>query len=321
MKANFEPLLRNYPSGMGVNSLLAGKYFGIRQEFVLLGNGAAELIKSLMSFIDGNIGVIYPTFEEYPNRLDSDQIIKYYPDNKDFSYTAEDLMDYFGEKNINSLLIVNPDNPSGNFITIAGLKKLIIWSEAKGIKLIIDESFVDFANKGEDHTLLKNEILKAYKHLFVMKSISKSYGVPGLRLGVLASSDIDMISRLKKDVAIWNINSFAEFYMQIYGKYESDYRHSCELFREERALFRKELSKVSFLRIIPSQANYFLCEIKDKFTASELTMMLLTEENILIKDCSSKIGFGEEKQYVRIAIRNREDNHKLFLALKKIGNC
>lgn len=69
MKANFETLLREYPSGMAVNSLLAGKYFGIRQENIVVGNGAAELIKSLMGMTEGKVGVTYPTFEEYPNRL------------------------------------------------------------------------------------------------------------------------------------------------------------------------------------------------------------------------------------------------------------
>ena len=92
-----------------------------------------------------------------------------------------------------------------------------------------------------------------------MKSISKSYGVPGLRLGVLASADKELIEWMRKDVAIWNINSFAEFYMQIFGKYEDDYRQASRLFVEERARFQKELSAISWLRVIPSQANYFLC--------------------------------------------------------------
>ncbi|MDE6680065.1 MAG: NTP transferase domain-containing protein, partial [Muribaculaceae bacterium] len=116
MKANFEPLLRDYPSGMGVNSLLAGKYFGIRQSYVVVGNGAAELIKSLMEGHDGRLGVTYPTFEEYPNRHDTERLVVYRPDNDDFSYTADDLIAFFTGKDIDTLLLVNPDNPSGNFI-------------------------------------------------------------------------------------------------------------------------------------------------------------------------------------------------------------
>lgn len=318
MVANFEPLLRNYPSGMGVNSLLAGKYFGIRQQYAVVGNGAAELIKSLMERHEGKLGVIYPTFEEYPNRNNASNLVVFHPENDSFSYTADDLMTFFCDKDIKSLLIVNPDNPSGNFIPQSDILRLAEWTQQRNIRLIIDESFVDFANDGLEQTLLTNAILEQYPGMCVMKSISKSYGVPGLRLGVLASSAEELINRMKKDVAIWNINSFAEFYMQIFNKYEKDYVRSCDLFRKERELFASELAEIPYLRVIPSQANYFLCEITDRFTSHELTLRLLTDHNLLIKDCSAKKGFPTDKQYVRIAIRDREDNHHLYKILKTL---
>lgn len=320
MKANFETLLREYPSGMGVNSLLAGKYFGIKQKYVVVGNGAAELIKSLMEHHEGKLGVIYPTFEEYPNRHDDDSIVKFHPSNADFSYTANDLIEFFGDKGINTLLIVNPDNPSGNFIPFEQLISLAEWAKQNGIQLVLDESFVDFSDNGFGNTLLRNDILEQFPTMCVMKSISKSYGVPGLRLGILASANEELINGMKKDVAIWNINSFGEFYMQIYGKYEKDYARSCDKFREERAVFEKELKEIPFLKVIPSQANYFLCELTGGITSYDLTLRLLTDFNILIKDCSSKKGFGKDgRQYVRIAIRDRHDNSMLVKALKSIG--
>lgn len=310
MKANFDTLLTEYPSGMGVNSLLASKYFGVKKEYICVGNGAAELIKSLMSYLDGNLGVIYPTFEEYPNRRESRTIISYIPDNTDFSYTVEDIQLYFEHKDISSLLLVNPDNPSGNFISKTDLLELAFWAKRKNIHLIVDESFVDFAMDGLNSSLLYNELLESYPNLIVMKSISKSYGVPGLRLGVLATSDVELISWMKTNVAIWNINSFAEFYMQIFGKYESDYKMACEKFVAERSRFFKSLQRISFLRVIPSQANYFLCEVTNKYTSSELTRILLCENDILIKDCSTKKAFNG-RSYVRIAVRGKEENDKL----------
>lgn len=310
MKANFDILLTEYPSGMGVNSLLASKYFGVKKEYICVGNGAAELIKSLMSYLDGNLGVIYPTFEEYPNRRESRTIISYIPDNTDFSYTVEDIQLYFEHKDISSLLLVNPDNPSGNFISKIDLLELAFWAKRKNIHLIVDESFVDFAMDGLNSSLLYNELLESYPNLIVMKSISKSYGVPGLRLGVLATSDVELISWMKTNVAIWNINSFAEFYMQIFGKYESDYKMACEKFVAERSRFFKSLQRISFLRVIPSQANYFLCEVTNKYTSSELTRILLCENDILIKDCSTKKAFNG-RSYVRIAVRGKEENDKL----------
>lgn len=316
MKANFEPLLRDYPSGMGVNSLLAAKYFGLRQEFTVVGNGAAELIKSLMETLEGSLGVVLPTFEEYPNRKVEKEY--YHPQKGEFRYDADDLIGFFGDKDISSLLIVNPDNPSGNFIPKEGLMRLIEWSAKKGIRLIVDESFVDFAADGERHTLLDNRLLQENPHLIVVKSISKSYGVPGLRLGIIASGDMELIAGMKKDVAIWNINSFAEFYLQIFGKYEDAYKKACRRYPADRALFATQLEETGLLKVYPSEANYFLCETLG-IGSHELTLRLLSEHNILIKDCGTKAGFGGDgRQYIRIALRSEGDNARLAAALREI---
>ena len=318
LRANFDVLLQEYPSGMYVNSLLAGKYFNISQEYVCVGNGAAELIKSAMeNFADKKIGVVYPTFEEYPNRMPAENIVKYIPQNADFAYTSEDLKAFFGEKSISLLLLVNPDNPSGNYIKKTDVLNLVKWAAEREIKIIVDESFVDFTENHKDNSLLHNDILESNPNLMVMKSISKSYGVPGLRLGIFASSDKEIIAKMKKDVAIWNINSFAEYYMQIFSKYEKDYQEACDKFIEERELFFNELQQISFIRVIKSQANYFLCEVKEKYTSTELTRLLLEKADILIKDCSTKSAFGG-RNYIRIAIRDRKDNSKLVETLKKL---
>ena len=316
LKASFDILLREYPSGMRVNSLLAGKYFGVKQEYIAVGNGAAELIKAFIEKHTDKIGVIYPTFEEYPNRSDKERIVSYLPTNASMQYDAEDIINYFGDKEIGTLLLINPDNPSGNYIPYADLLRLIAWTKERGVNFIVDESFVDFVDTEGEFSLLHNDVLQNNKHLYVVKSISKSYGVPGLRLGVLASGDTETIARLKKEVAIWNINSFGEFYMQIYEKYHKDYLKARQLFREERKLFFEELQQIPYLRVIPSQANYFLCELMtDKFSSKELAVRLLSDFDILIKDCSGKSAFTRGS-YIRLAVRDRKDNHKLTEALK-----
>lgn len=316
MKASFETLMREYPSGMRVNSLLAGKYFSIKQDYVVIGNGAAELIKALIENHVSSIGVIYPTFEEYPNRSVKDNIISYIPTKNDLRYDADDIMAFYSDKEIGTLLLVNPDNPSGNYIPYKDLLRLIEWAANKEIRIILDESFVDFVDVEGEFSLLHNDILGNNPHLVVVKSISKSYGVPGFRLGVVACGDTDLISKLKKEVAIWNINSYGEFYMQIYEKYHKDYLLACKLFRAERNIFWKELQEIPYLHVIPSQANYFLCELTtDKFTSTDLAMRLLADYDILIKDCSGKSAFSNGN-YIRLAVRNREDNHKLVEALK-----
>jgi histidinol-phosphate/aromatic aminotransferase/cobyric acid decarboxylase-like protein/choline kinase len=317
IKANFDALLENYPSGMYVNSLLAGKYFGINQDYVVVGNGAAELIKVVMeSHTDGKVGVIYPTFDEYPNRLKESQLVPYVCTTEDYSYTADDLMAFYGDKGISLLLLINPDNPSGHFMQKPDVLRLVDWCEDKGISILVDESFVDFTSDYKNNSLLHNDILASHRHLMVMRSISKSYGVPGLRLGVFATADMDLIARMKKEVSIWNINSFGEFYMQIFGKYEKDYYKACGKFVEERDRFFKELQAIPYLRVIPSQANYFLCEVTAKYTSAELTQVLI-ENDVLISNCGRKHNM-EGRNLIRLAVRSKEDNDRLISILKSL---
>lgn len=315
LRANFDTLLTEYPSGMYVNSLLAGKYFGIKQDYVVVGNGAAELIKVVMEEHTGDkVGIIYPTFDEYPNRLRSEQIVAFIPQNANFVYTADDLMDFYGDKSISLLLLINPDNPSGNFISKKDVLRLASWCDDRKIRLIVDESFVDFTTGYADNSLLHNDILQKFPTMMVMKSISKSYGVPGLRLGVFASSDTTLITRIKKEVSIWNINSFGEFYLQIYGKYEKDYVKACQKFIAEREKFYRELTQIPYLHVIPSQANYFLCEVIDKYSSTELTQKLI-EHDVIISNCGLKSNMNG-RNLIRLAIRSREDNSKLVNILK-----
>lgn len=317
LRSSFDTLLTEYPSGMYVNSLLAGKYFGVRQDYMVVGNGAAELIKSLMEQCQGKMGVVYPTFEEYPNRLEKDAIVSYIPDGEDLQYDEQDLMTFFADKDIQHLLLINPDNPSGNFIPMEGLLRLLKWAKERGIQLIVDESFVDFSDDFEHNTLLRNDILEDNPHLAVMKSISKSYGVPGLRLGVLASADVELIRRIRKDISIWNINSFAEFYMQIFGKYEKEYKQACHQFIAERRRFEALLKEIPYIRLIPTQANFFCLEVIDKYSSAELTKLLLERYNIMVKDCNSKTSL-KGRNYIRISVRDEQDNDALIAALREL---
>lgn len=318
LRANFDTLLTEYPSGMKVNTLIASKCFGVSEPYIVPGNGAAELIKVLMEESQGKIGFTRPTFEEYPNRYDKDQQVTFVPQNKDYRYTADDLMAFFGDKNIRQLMVINPDNPSGNFIPKNDVLRLAKWCEDKGIRLVVDESFVDFSEDYAHNSLLSDEILEAYPHMAVMKSISKSYGVPGLRLGILCSADKGLIARIKKEVSIWNLNSFAEFFMQIYNKHEKDYQRACDKFVKERADFEQQLKQIPFFHVMPSQANYFLCEVLPPYKASEIVIYMLKQHNILTRDCSMKPGLDANKQYMRIAVRDHKDNTQLIEGLKTL---
>ena len=317
MRANFDTLLTEYPSGMFVNSLLAGKCFGVKQEYIVPGNGAAELIKCLMERLEGKLGVIYPTFEEYPNRRSQEDLEIFVPQTEDFHYTADDVIAYFSKHRPSSLLMINPDNPSGNFLPYQDVLRLASWCSEQKIRLIVDESFVDFSTEFPESTLLRNDVLERYPDMIVVKSISKSYGVPGLRLGIVASADKEIIAYIKKDVSIWNLNSFAEFFMQIYSKYEGEYLKSAAKFQEERKWLKEHLEDIPYLKVFESESNYFLCKVLPPYNSHALAVELLEKHNILIKDCSPKKVFNG-KDFIRIAIRNRSDNERLISALRSI---
>ena len=326
MRANFDSLLADYPSGMGVNSLLAAKNFGLRSEQVVVGNGAAELIKSLMAQLPMPYGVVRPTFEEYPNRCSQKPVV-FQADNPDFSYTADDLIEFFGNseqgktdsgERVKALIVINPDNPSGNFIPKEDAVRLADWAEEMGITLVLDESFIDFAD-GLDNSLLSQEILDSHPHLFIMKSISKSYGVAGLRLGILASSDAAAIASFKKDLPIWNINSFAEFYLQIEEKYRKDNAAAFEKIKTVRAEFLPDLNSIPYLRVIPSQANFVTAQVLAPHSSKEVTIACL-ENDLIIKDLSEKEGF-DGKQYIRLAVRSTQDNARLLEVLRAIQDA
>lgn len=312
IKANFDRLLTEYPSGQRVNSLLAAKNFGVSIDNILVGNGAAELIKALMNGFEGKTGFVLPSFDEYKNRYADRDCVIYTPDNEDYTYTIDDLMGYFDSRDIRNFILINPDNPSGNYIAKSELIRFAEWTSRRNIKLVIDESFADFADE-TDNTLFDQELLDRYPNLYVMKSISKSYGVPGLRLGVLASGDTEAVYRLKKEVSIWNINSFAEFFMQIEEKYKYEYVTALKTFRKERSRFVDELSKIEGIRVIPSQANYVMIKVKSGEYAAQLLKKLLINHDILIKDLAAKTG---STGYMRIAVRNTEDNNALLDALR-----
>lgn len=317
MQDFFPVLVSEYPAGMAVNSKLASECWNIKQEHIIVGNGAAELIKAIMENLEGKVGVVRPTFEEYPNRLPDEQVETFVPQNDTFRYDADDLIEYFGQHSVDTLLLINPDNPSGNFVPVEGIHKLAQWCEDKGMRFILDESFVDFSVGYEQNTFLHDEQLKKYPHMCVMKSISKSYGVPGLRLGILCSADEALIARMKKQVSIWNINSFAEFFMQIYPKYKDDYRKACDQFIQAREDFEAELKKIPYIKVMPSQANYFFLEVLPPYKPKELCAILLKKYNILTSACLAKKGI-EPNRYMRVAVRNHGDNEKFINALKDL---
>ncbi|MCX6562743.1 MAG: aminotransferase class I/II-fold pyridoxal phosphate-dependent enzyme [Candidatus Aminicenantes bacterium] len=317
MIRSFPQLLTSYPSGQKVQNLLGSKMLGCSPQQVLVGNGASELIKGLLPECGGPVALSVPTFDEYRACAPKDQWRVFHPMPGTFAYSADQLADFCAARKVSTLILINPDNPSGHFISRTDAVRLLERLQAMNVRLIYDESFADFVDGTTDHSLISPDILDRFPNLVAVKSISKSYGVPGLRLGIIASGDGGLLERVRSRLAIWNINSFAEHFLQIIEKYNHDFRHACRNIGAEREHLFERLREISFLRPIPSKANYILCEVKAPWTPTRLAETLLNASWLFIKDCTGKIGF-EKTPCVRLTVRDRNDNEFLLSALKAL---
>jgi histidinol-phosphate/aromatic aminotransferase/cobyric acid decarboxylase-like protein len=306
MKSYFNDLLTQYPSGLNVQNLLLAKLFNLDSENVLTGNGAAELIKATARAVEGKMGIIYPTFNEYFESFNNVEQISL--GSEGINYVIDDLFKW--SEKCDTLLLINPDNPSGNYIPRTDVIRLLESLKTRNKKLILDESFVDFCDT-EDESLLCQNILDNFPNLIVIKSLSKSFGIPGLRLGALACGDLSFVNNVRRQIPIWNINSFAEYFLQIIGKYAREYQYACRLIAQERKRFKAELEKTGLFTVYPSQANYLLCRLSECVNATDLSLYLLEKHDIYIKNLSGKKGFSDGF-WIRLAIRNQNDNDLLI---------
>ena len=312
LKFSLNKLMQSYPSGEKVQAMLGGKLFGVPESQIVVGNGAAELIDKVTSTLKGRFGLYGPTFEEYTARFKSVDLRV--PNTEGFRYGTDDVI-ALAEDN-DGVILINPDNPSGNFIPYEGVIEILEKLNSSGKYLILDESFLDFAEGGFDSSVLNTADLERFPNLVVIKSIGKSYGVGGLRLGVLASSNTDLVKEVKSNIPIWNINSIAEFYLQVIGKYTAEYQESCAKLIQARNALLRDLQGIPYLEPYESQANYIFCKVLDK-NALQLATDLCNKYSILIKDCSGKASI--EDQYIRVAVRDTRDNEALVTGLKALA--
>lgn len=312
MKYFYNDLLINYPSGQKVQTICASRMFNnVSENNVLIGNGAAELINNLKYIIKGKICLSIPSFNEYVRCFPNNQIEYIYTNLDDYQLNVDKMKEKLND--VESLIIISPDNPSGDCLTYDEIIDLLDYAKNNNKQIVFDESFMDFAN--DSYSLIDDEILNKYPNLIVIKSISKSYGVPGLRLGILATGNQEYIKILKESLPVWNINSFGEYFLQIIPLYKKDYISACEMIKTERKRFYSELSEINQLKVYTSQANYFMCKLNEG-QADKLAEYLLEYKKILIKVLNGKNGFSDG-EYIRIAIKNTEENKYLLNSIKE----
>jgi histidinol-phosphate/aromatic aminotransferase/cobyric acid decarboxylase-like protein len=277
-----------------------------------VGNGAAELIGPILSSFKAPFGLVKPVFNEYAARCPGD-IICHMASIDDLGYSTEELLSLFSR--CETLVVVNPDNPSGHFVPYVEMERLLQFAREERKRLIVDESFVDFVENDKRYTLIRRDILDKYPEMIVIKSISKTYGVPGLRLGVLVSGDRNLLAEIQKGLSIWNINSLGQYFLEQAPHYKESYWESCNRVAKERRRLTERLERLPGIKPLPSQANYVTCRLL-KGTARDLAVTLFDRSNLLIKDLAGKAGIANNREFFRVAVRSEEDNDILLDALQ-----
>ena len=313
MQQRFDDLLLNYPSCSSYIENHLAEFLQFPSERLVLANGVSEIIKILPQIISGPIVLIEPSFNEYANCFESRAKKFLVREEEDFEINFQRLIEFVHEQKAEAIVIVSPDNPTGKLHSKRDLLKLYKETEELQLNIIIDESFIDFSSKAEEESFLHNLI--NYPRLTVLKSMSKTFGIGGLRLGYAASYNTDFLNDLSNAIPIWNINGFAEEFILNLPAYNESYKESCLKVREDTDELFNQLSKINGLKVFTTESNFILCKILDSnLTADQLASWLLEKFNIYIKECSGKTMYQSEL-YFRVSSRTQQENKYLVNAI------
>lgn len=286
-------------------------YIKVDSELIIPGNGATEIIYLLMKSIKRRLAILNPTFSEYGRgaKLNNLEIIDFHlKEENNFSIDLDEIqknMDKF-----DSLFICNPNNPNGKVKDLNELLDLMIENEKL---LIVDETFMEFVGEEEKYSLINK--IEQTPNLFILKAVTKFFGMPGLRLGYGVTSNKQIIKNIYEYKEPWTINSFAENLSNYLFKDKEYIKSSKDYYINERKFILEELRKISRLKVYDTDTNFVLIKLKDD-EANSLKLELFEKYNILIRDASNFIGL--DKSYIRVAIKSHNDNKVLIESLRKI---
>jgi len=307
---NLPEIVSNYPVAQHELARLVSNWTGANPDYLAVANGASELIKILGNQLFHRIIIPTPSFNEYEEVVQPEKIDRFPLDPNTFNLD----IDGFGSAAIkwgaDNAVIVSPNNPTAMSVKPKELIKLAERLRSKKCRLIIDESFIEFSI----HESLEN-MIDDQPNLAVIKSMSKVFGIAGIRLGYIISSDIEFINTIRGSLPIWNVNSMAEEFLHSVGRYRTEFIESCNQTRLDYTSLYEDLMATDGIEPIEPDANFVLCKLSDPNASGlEITKKLYIEHNILIKDCAKK-SMPEADRYLRIASRTQEENKKLIDAL------
>ncbi|NQW22772.1 MAG: histidinol-phosphate aminotransferase family protein [SAR202 cluster bacterium] len=314
MQARLPELIGNYPSTNWYLSSLLAEQIGLTQNELVIGNGASELINAVVSRYVHRLAVPMPTFEEFVNRAKilGREVCPFTP-SQGFDLDIDAFIEHVRNTGSDSALLIRPNNPTGSYLSKSDL--VYFLDRMKTLNLVlVDESFLDFVDAEPNPSAL--DLINEYPNLLVLKSLSKNCGIPGIRLGYAATGNAERLADLRKDLPIWSINSFAQYFLEEMGEYRTEYTESCRQVREATQKLARGLQQVPFLEPFPTQGNFILCRILNGITGEELTAHLFEDCRVLVNNCGAKEGL--EGNYIRIACRTEEDNTRLVEAFMRL---
>lgn len=312
-KNDFTDYIKHYPPQNKILSELLSKTLGINSEYILLGNGAIQLIELLMREFEGKKKcVITPTFSSY-YEFDMENIV-FYKTHKEnnFEVDKQQLVKFCKDNDVEVLVVVNPNNPTGSIILKDDLKFII--KELYKTKIIVDESFIDFYDK--NHSVEKD--VYSNKNLIVIRSLSKDFGIAGLRLGYAVSDPKINENIFSKYGLCWNINGFAQFFLEIFSNenFQKDYQTAREKYLKNREIFYNQLKTLKNMVVYRSHANFFIIDCGKNI--NKVFSDLLFDKNIYTRILNDKLDLDDT--FLRVACGNETDNEIVFDSLSEIDS-
>jgi len=311
-------LLECYPSQNSVIAEILAKCLRIKPEYIFIGNGAIEIIQAVIhNFTKKKIMVNIPTFSSYYEFVKDGVDIVYNALSKEDNYELN-VEHYIAQVKLHqpdTIVLINPNNPNGSYTRMADIQ--LILSELTFVdNIIIDESFIHFAYESQQYELMSlAHLVESHPNLIVIKSMSKDFGVAGIRAGYGIMNE-KYIRRLLDKGYLWNSNGLAEYFFRLYAR--KDFAQKYEEVRiryiVETLEFISELQQLPYLKVYPSMANFVLIELMQGIKAAEFVSKLLITYGIYIRTCDDKIGLNG--QYIRLASRSRAENHYIIDCLK-----
>ncbi len=312
-KNQIHDLVLNYPVAQDVLAGLIGRIIDQPTEKIVVGNGAAELIKIVSGHISCKLIVPVPSFNEYANAAPSGRVVEFPLEFPSFQLDVDAFAAEAIKVHADVAVVVTPNNPTSMLVHKSDLIRLAKKLEAHDCVLIIDESFMDFA---EDpvHISLERET-EDYRNMVIFKSMSKAYGICGLRIGYMLTANTTFAETVKNGVHIWNINGFAEEFLRLLPHYKQEFIESCKQVRTDRDSLYEKLCRIEGVTVFKPDANFVFCRLPDYVqSAPEITKKLFIKHNIYIKDCAGKTQ-PDSDRYIRIASRTEAENSTLVEAL------